>query len=237
MAANAAPLNVADVKAKARLTGIFELFASAGSAAGQVIILGSFIVTGNAVATAGNILANQTLYRFGFLIAVVAVAFNLAWGLLMYQLLRPVNPTVAAMALLAAVTNSALEAITALLQIAPLLVLQSDGQAAQLAYAFLKLNAAAFDMQLVFFGLWCALTGYLIWHSALMPRVIGALLIIDGIGWMLYLWPPLANQVFTVIGLASGVAEIPLILWLIVFGVRSGDAGTRAAGQRELARD
>lgn len=229
MPTNPGPPTLADVKAKARLTGVFELLASSGSAAGQVQILGSFIVTGNAVATAGNILANQTLYRFGFLVAVVAVAFNLAWGLLMFELLRPVDRTIASMALLAAIANSALEAVTALLQIAPLLVLQSDSQASQLAYAFLKLNGAAFDMQLVFFGLWCALTGYLIWRSGFIPRALGALLIVDGIGWMLYLWPPLANQVFAVIALASGLAEIPLIIWLIVFGVRSGNAEVRAA--------
>ena len=230
MACHGADPNVDGVKSKARLAGVFELLAGVGSALGQVAILGGFVVTANAVATANNILGNQALYRFGFLVAVVAVGFNLAWGLLMYELLRPVSRTIAAMSLLAAITNSALEAVTALLQIAPLLVLQSDSQASQLAYAFLKLNSAAFSMQLVFFGLWCVLTGCLIWRSELIPRILGALLIVDGIGWMLYLWPPLANQAFPVIAAASGLAEIPLMVWLIGFGVRSGDAGIRAAG-------
>jgi hypothetical protein len=109
----------------------------------------------------------------------------------------------------------------ALLQLSPLLVLQSDSQATSLACAFLKLNTAAFQMQLVFFGLWCVLTGYLVWRSAFMPRVLGALLMVDGLGWMLYLWPPLATQLFPLIALASGLAEIPMIVWLIAFGVNS----------------
>jgi hypothetical protein len=203
------------------MAGIFELLAGAGSAVGQVIILGGFVVTANAAATAHNILANQTLYRFGFLIAVAAVAFNLAWGLVIYELLQPISGTIARLGLLAAITNSTLEAVTALLQVAPLLVLQSDSQATSLAYAFLKLNTAAFQMQLVFFGLWCVLTGYLVWRSAFMPRVLGALLMVDGLGWMLYLWPPLATQLFPLIALASGLAEIPMIVWLIAFGVNS----------------
>ena len=203
------------------MAGMFEFLEGTASSQGQVFILGGFVVTGNAVATANNILANPTLFRFAVLLSVSGVAFHLAWGLLMYELLQPINRTIARMALLAVIITSALQAVTALLQVAPLLVLESDRQATELAYTFLKLNTAAFQIDLVFFGLWCLLTGYLIWRAEFMPRILGALLMVDGIGWILYLWPPLATQVFPIIAVAAGLAELPMQFWLIVFGINS----------------
>ncbi|HYN14741.1 MAG TPA: DUF4386 domain-containing protein [Terriglobales bacterium] len=115
----------------------------------------------------------------------------------------------------------------ALLYLAPLLVLQGGSsvsaftteQLQALALIFLKLNGYAFDIDLVFFGLWCVLTGYLIFRSTFLPRIPGVLLAIDGLGWMIYLSPPLAIHLFPFIAGASALAEIPLQLWLIVMGV------------------
>jgi hypothetical protein len=44
---------------------------------------------------------------------------------------------------------------------------------------------------------------------------------IDGLGWMTYLSPSLGVSVFPFIALASAVAELPLQLWLLVFGVNA----------------
>ena len=63
------------------------------------------------------------------------------------------------------------------------------------------------------------LIGYLIFRSTFLPRVIGILLAIDGVGWMLYLHPPLATQLFMFIAVASAISEIPLQLWLLILGV------------------
>jgi uncharacterized protein DUF4386 len=88
-----------------------------------------------------------------------------------------------------------------------------------LAFVFLKVNAYAFDIDLVFFGLWCVLAGYLIFRSTFLPRILGALLAIDGLGWIVYAVPPFASHLFPVIAGASALAEIPLQLWLVVMGV------------------
>jgi len=89
-----------------------------------------------------------------------------------------------------------------------------------LAYVFVRLNGYAFNTYLVFFGLWCVLIGFLIVRSTFMPRVLGVLLAIAGLGWMMYLVPPLAIRLFTpYIAGASALGEIPLLLWLLVVGV------------------
>lgn len=227
-------------RARARLAGLFELLEGSASSSGQVFILGSLVVQGSAAATAHNILANESLFRFGFLVSVAGVAFHLAWALLMYQLLRPVSRTVSSLALLVIVVCCGVQALTGLLYAAPLLVLQagpalagfSTAQVQSLAFAFVHLNGAAFNLDLVFFGLWCVLTGYLIWHSTFLPRLLGALLVVDGVGWSLFAWPPLATFLFPAIALASGLAEIPLMLWLLTMGVDEDrwNERARAAG-------
>jgi uncharacterized protein DUF4386 len=90
-----------------------------------------------------------------------------------------------------------------------------------LAYMFLKLNGLAFDTYLVFFGLWCVLTGYLIFKSTFLPRMLGVLLVIDGLGWIMFISPPLGHYLFPIIAVACGLAEIPLQLWLLIFGVNN----------------
>src|SRR5205814_7050882 len=187
------------------------------------------MVVGNAAETGANILKHETLFRFGFALALFGVVFHLAWAFLFYQLFRPVNGSIAFCALLVILVCCALQAITALLYLSPLLVLTSGSSLSALtqeqvqatAYLFLKLNGLAMDTTLVFFGLWCVLTGYLIFKSTFMPRILGVLLVIDGLGWMMFMWPPLGHYLFLPIGIACGLAEIPLQLWLLIFGVNN----------------
>jgi hypothetical protein len=214
-------------RSKARLAGVFEAIEGLTSSFGQVIVLGRLVVAGNAVATAANILGHERLFWLGFTSSVVGVGFHIAWALLFYQLFKIVNRTVSLLAAFVIVVCCAIQAVAALLYIAPLLVLKGGGsvsaftqpQLAGLAAVFIKLNAYAFNIDLVFFGLWCTLTGYLIFKSTFMPRVLGVLLAIDGLGWMLYVSPPLAYHLFPFIATASAVSEIPLQLWLIIMGV------------------
>ena len=214
-------------KLRARLAGVFEALEGLASSGGQVFILGRLVVRGDAAATAANILAHESLFRAGFAISLFGAAFHVVWVALFYDLFKPVGRRVAFLAAFVGILTCALQAVAALLYLAPLLVLQggsalrafSPEQLPALAMTFLKLNGLAFQVDLVFFGLWCLLSGYLIWRSTFLPRVLGALLMLDGLGWMLYVWPPLGVKLFPFIGAASAVAEIPLQLWLIVKGV------------------
>jgi hypothetical protein len=216
-------------KAKARLAGVFEALEGFTSAFGQVTVLGQLIVVGNAAVTAANILKHETLFRLGFASSLLGVVFHLAWAFLFYQLFRPANRSVAFCALLVILVCCALQAVTALLYLAPLLVLTAGSalsaltqqQLQALAYTFLKLNGLGFDTTLVFFGLWCVLTGYLIVKSIFLPRILGVLLVIDGLGWMMFMSPPLGHYLFLPIAVACGLAEFPLQLWLLIFGVNN----------------
>ena len=97
--------------------------------------------------------------------------------------------------------------------------MHSRRQLQALALLFLKLNGYAFNIYLVFFGFWLLLIGFLIFRSAFLPRILGVLVAISGLGWVLYLAPPFARHLFPLIATASALGEIPLELWLLVMGV------------------
>jgi len=215
-------------RSKARMAGVCQLMEAVTAAFGGVIIPGKLLVAGNAAATAANILGRERLFWLGFVLSLIGVAFHIAWALLMYELLKPVNRTLSSLAVFFILVGCAIQALTSLLYLAPLLILQSGNslsaftpeQLQALALMFLKLNAYAFNIDLVFFGLWCVLTGYLIFRSTFLPRVLGVLLAISGLGWVTYLYPPLAYHLFfPYIAAASALGEIPLELWLLVMGV------------------
>jgi hypothetical protein len=216
-------------KVKARLAGVFQVLEGLTSAFGQVNVLGRLLVVGNAAATAENILQHETLFRLGFASSLFGVVFHLAWAFLFYQLFRPVNRSVSLCAVFVILICCALQAVTALLYFAPWLLLSAGSslsaftqqQLQALAYMFLRLNGLTFDTTLVFFGLWCVLTGYLIFRSTFLPRILGVLLAIDGLGWMTFIWPSLGHYLFPGIAVASGLGEIPLQLWLLIFGVNN----------------
>jgi len=72
---------------------------------------------------------------------------------------------------------------------------------------------------LVFFGFYCLLIGYLVFKSNFLPRFLGALMVFAGLGWLTFLWPPLANSLSPYNFLPGIIGEGALTLWLLVKGV------------------
>lgn len=221
----------------ARMAGTCQLLEAITATFGQVIVLRRLIVSGNSVATTANILGHERLYWCGFASSILAVILNLAWIFLMYELLKIVNRPIAILATLVMLIGSAMLAVTALFYIAPLVILQAGGsltafttaQLQALAAAFLRLNTYAFDLHTVFFGVWCVMTGFLIFKATFLPRILGVLLIVAGLGWLLYLAPPFAVRLFPYIAATSAIGEIPLEFWLIVVGLNEARWKEQAA--------
>jgi len=71
------------------------------------------------------------------------------------------------------------------------------------------------------FGIYCMLIGYLIVRSTYVPRFLGILMAIGGVGWLTFLSPALANQLSPYNFAPGMIGEGALTLWLIVRGVES----------------
>src|SRR5256885_2851826 len=82
-----------------------------------------------------------------------------------------------------------------------------------------KLPGQPNDLSLVFFGLYCLLIGYLIFRSTFLPRVVGGLMVFAGLGWLTFLSPSLARDLFPYVLAPGIIGEGSLTLWLLLFGV------------------
>jgi len=227
---------------KARMAGVFQLLEALTAASPGVFVLGRLVVSGNAAATAANILGHERLFWVGFASSLIGVACHIAWAFLMYELLKPVNRSVSLLAAFVILVACAIQALTSLFYLAPLLILTGGSslsaftpqQLQALALMFLKLNDYANAIYLVFFGFWCVLIGYLIFRSTFLPRILGVLLVISGLGFVTYLYPPLAYYLFLpYIATASALGEIPLEFWLIVMGVNAQRWKEQASAAKE----
>jgi hypothetical protein len=90
-----------------------------------------------------------------------------------------------------------------------------------------------YGVAMVPFGVHCVLISYLIFKSIFLPRILGVLMALAGLGYLIFLWPPLAGRLFFPYILIPGVAgEGALTLWLLIMGLnvhRWGEqAGTAA---------
>jgi Domain of unknown function (DUF4386) len=212
---------------KARMAGVSYLLGSLTSVFGQMVVLGTLVVPASATATAANILSHESLFRLGFVASLMTVPFHLIWAVLFYGLFKPVNRSVSLLAGFVMLVGCAMWALSSLLHLAPLLVLQGKSslsafapeQLQALALMLLKLNAQAYDIGLVFFGFWCVLIGYLIFRSTFLPRIIGVLEVLAGFGYLTLLWRPLAHYLYPYNLALAGPGEISLMLWLLVVGV------------------
>jgi hypothetical protein len=103
-----------------------------------------------------------------------------------------------------------------------------------LTFEALRLQPQGVNIAIVIHGFYCLLIGYLIFRSAFLPRILGALMAFAGLGWLTYLSNPLVNYL-SPYNLASALlAEVSVLLWLLVMGVnvqrwkeQAGAAGER----------
>ena len=114
----------ASPRVKARIAGLFDLLEALTSGLGQVIIPGMLIVSGNAAATAANVLAHGPLFRLSILLALLGVACHIAWTYLFYELFKAVNRNLSLLAVFFSLVAMALQAFSSTLQAAPLVILE-----------------------------------------------------------------------------------------------------------------
>ena len=210
----------------ARITGVVYLLYFLAAILGVALVRG-LVVSDDAAATANNILTHESLFRSGFAIDLIGTALYIAVTALFYGLFRPVNKSLALLAVLFSLVGCAIQASGSLFQVAPLVVLGGSDylsvltaeQRQALALMFLNLNTQAAYVYLVFFGFFDFLIGCLIFKSTFLPRFLGVLMALAGLGWLTFLSPPFAGHLSPFIYVLGFIAELFLMLWLLVMGV------------------
>lgn len=219
--AEASPRNLA------RMAGVFFLLTILTGVFAQGFVSERFVVSGDAAATATNILAHRGLFQLGFAVYLIEMACQVAMTALFYDLLKPVSRSVSLLAAFLSLIGIAIKTVSRLFYIAPLLVLGgsqylsvfSAEQLQALALLFLKVNDQGAAIGLVFFGFYALLKGYLIVRSTFLPRILGVLSVFAGLGLLTFLYMPLGYRLFPFIAALGLLGAVPQILWLLVFGV------------------
>ena len=211
----------------ARITGVFYLLTILTGLFAEMFVSDRLVVSSDAAATATNILAHRGLFQLAFAVYLIEMACQIAMTSLFYDLLKPVSRNIALLATFFGLTGCVIKTLSRLFFIAPLLVLGgahylsvfNAEQLQALALLLLKVNSRGAGVALVFFGLSAPLTGYLIVRSTFLPRILGVLEIIGGLGWLSFLYPPLAYRLLPFIFFLGFLGAASQILWLLVFGV------------------
>lgn len=195
------------------------------------------VIPGNIEQTVQNIAARGGLFVAAILCYLMTLIFDvvIAWAL--YVLLAPVNRS---LSLLTAwfrlvYTAIALFALLNLTTVYRLLntpdYLTAFGSGPLHAQVMLLLNSYHYDwsMSLIIFGIHLGLLGCLIYRSGYIPKVIGILLVLDGVGWLItplkpYLYPN-AHLGFI---FATSFVELILPLWLVIRGWKIQEPATHA---------
>jgi len=212
---------------KARITGVFYLLTILTGIFAQGFVSNRLVVFDDAAATATNILTHTSLFQLGFTVYLIEMACDIAMTILFYELLKPAGRSVSLLAASLGLSGCIIKTFSRVFFIAPLFVLGgkpylsvfNPKQLQALALLFLRVNDQGAAIALAFFGFYATLIGYLILKSTFLPRILGVLSVVAGLGWLSFLSPTLGYRLFPYLAAFGLLGAAALILWLLVFGV------------------
>lgn len=216
------------IKITARLAGLSTLITVLGGVFAGGYVSNHLIDFHDAAATADNILRNPDMLRLGFAVFMLEQACQIVTTALFYQLLKPVNPTLNVAAAFLGLAGGIIKTFSRVFFLAPLWVLTGGApylsvfnavQLQAMSLLLFRINNIGAGTATVFYAFSTPITGYLIFRSGFLPKFLGVLQIVSGVGWLTFLYEPLYHRLFPVIiGLALLNAAVQ-IFWLLVYGV------------------
>ncbi len=219
-------------KKNARIAGLLYLLLAIIAPYGVMYVPSKTIVRGDAVATANNILANEFLFRTGIVSHLISVIIFLFLVLVLYRLLKQVNEHQAKLMVALVIVQIPIVFLIETFKITSLMILKGEvlktlapEQLQDLAMMFLKIHGYGLSMLEIFMGLWLIPFGQLVYKSGFIPRILGVLLLIAGIGYIVdsftfMLFPNYRAFTFQPALIFSGLGELSTMLWLLIKGVK-----------------
>ena len=225
-------------KRLARIAGVFYLLVAIFGGFAEGFGDPKLYAAGNAAATAANVLADPGLVRIIVVAHLVNAIFFFLTAMALYVLLQHVNKSVAMTMLVFVALSAGITTLNAVFQFEGLQVATNSsytaafGAAGSNALVLLLLDIQHYGTLAaeVFFGLWLAPLGYLAYKSGLFPKVLGVTLVAAAACYMVHLTtaflvPDFHNQINPFIVPVFAIAEIWMVLYLLVVGVKTVKPG------------
>ena len=213
----------------ARRAGLLYLLMMPLGVFGIVYVPTVLRVRGDASQTAERIAASEWLFRSGIVSHLLSQVVFVFLVLALFQLLQAVNERHARLMVILALLGVPAAMLSELGHLAALSLLDAPAGGpftpAQLhaqAMTFLDLRTQGVLIAQIFWGLWLLPLGVLVYRSGFIPRAIGVLLMIAGVGYFFDSMTQLLAPGFPVVSLFTFVGELALASWLLIRGAGTG---------------
>ena len=211
---------------RARVAGLLYLLANLFAPFALIYLPSRLIVGGDAAATANNIMASESLFRFGIVSNLFNSIANIFLVLALYQLLKVVSKNSASLMVIFSLAAVPIAMLNELTQLAVLQLLSgadhlevfTTEQLQALAYLFLRLHGQGLNIAQIFWGLWLFPMGYLVFKSGFLPKILGILLMIGCFGYVIQSFAAFLGYNVSIIFLTSW-GELLFLMWLLIKGV------------------
>jgi hypothetical protein len=205
--------------------GIALLLMSVVAIFGKVVAVDGLVTEGDATRTVTDITASQGLFRLGIasLVVVIALDVVVAWAL--YRVFSPVSRSLSMLAAALRLVYSGVFMVAIGQLLGVIRLLDNDGNLAVFGTAQVDAQAmlgiTAFNdiwyLGQFLFGLHLLLIGYLAYRSHYIPRLLGVLLVIAGLGYATdSMGAVLSLGSWTAISSFTFIGEFLLALWLVI---------------------
>jgi hypothetical protein len=193
---------------------------------GEAYVPSKLIVSGDAAATVANLRNFDFLYRLGFAGFLIESLCDIALALIFYVLLKPVSKELSLLAAFFGLMASATFAFAELFYFAPVVIMRGAGflqtfsndQLNSLMLLSLKFYGFAGMIVTAYYGMAWIVRAYLMFRSGYLPRFLGVLMAIGGIGFvvrnfLLILAPAYASGVLLMLMFPGGLIMTVWLLW------------------------
>ena len=234
-----------NVQRYARIAGALFLVSLIAGGFGEAYAPSKIIVSGDAAATVANIKNFGFMYRLGFAGFMIESLCDITLALLLYALLKPVNKYLSLLAAFFGLIATATFACAELFYFAPLVIMRGDSylntfspdQLNALVLLTLKFSATAGMITTAYYGMGWLVRSYLMFHSGYLPKFLGVLMAIGGLGFvvrnfLLILAPAYASDVFLMLMMPGGLI---MTGWFLVKGVNLPKWNARELAERASA--
>jgi hypothetical protein len=220
-------------KRLARIAGVLYLLVAIFSAFAYFMEKKVY-VSGDAAATARNVVAHSGLVRTAVVADLLQATVWVFLAMTLYVLLKHVNKNAASAMVVFVAIGAGITLLNAVFEFEGLRAatgavnLASLGPAGSHALVLLLLDTQHYGFLIaqIFFGLWLVPLGYLAYKSGMFPKALGVLLVVGGGCYLVgtlaaFLIPSSGQNINTFVTIPSAIAEICMVVYLLVIAVRT----------------
>jgi len=211
----------------ARMTGILYLLVVGCGIISEILVKNIVFVPGDMAATVDQIMTYGFVFRLGFIFLLLRLIFLTLLILALHRLFGQVRSDIAAAMVAFGLISVAVSMVALVFEFgAPLLLTSGDYSTQFTTDQWLAQVQFFIDMQLQgdraaqILALWVVLLGVLMFKSGYVPKWLGILMMIAGVGYvadfLVYFLLPQVNV--QIAGLAF-LAEVIFPFWLLIKGV------------------